>query len=170
MDHRKRISIDQLAASSWLLQSSYITHFPTLMTSTLLLADPSTEQCIKQTYDAFHNATRDGFRLIPVNNSASGSSKLLQKRKLKQSTSTETISSTSDRSSLGSKSSSSCSSMNLASNSAKLWSSGVHNNSSGGVGAATAATSSTAKLKDGDVFCFKPSQVTDFLFHGRGLH
>lgn len=164
VDHRKRISIDQLGASQWVQQAVTASHSnicpPTLMTSALLLSDPSTEQCIKQTYDAFHNATRDGFRLIPVTSSLNSSSKLLQKRKLKQSTSTETISSLSDRSSLGSKSSSSSTSGGgLTAASAKHWASAVHG------GTSSAPGSGGLKHKDGgsEVFSFKPSQVSDYL-------
>lgn len=169
VDHRKRISVEQLASSTWIQQHTGSTgrlaaihhnNCPTLMTSTLLLSDPSTEQCIKQTYDAFHNATRDGFRLIPL--ASNNTSKLLQKRKLKQSTSTETISSTSDRSSLGSKSSSSSGS-NLASASAKLWSSAVHGGATNNTSSSSASNTPSSKLKDGEVFSFKPGQVTDYL-------
>jgi hypothetical protein len=166
VDHRKRISIDQLGASQWVQQAVTASHShicpPTLMTSALLLSDPSTEQCIKQTYDAFHNATRDGFRLIPVTSSLNSSSKLLQKRKLKQSTSTETISSLSDRSSLGSKSSSSSTSGGgLTAASAKHWASAVHGGTSSAPG-----SGGQLKHKDGggsEVFSFKPSQVSDYL-------
>jgi len=179
VDPRKRISIEQLMASSWLQRAGGLHHpsaqqqhtnVGSLMTPALLIADPSTERCIKQTYDAFHNATREGFRLFPV---ASAPSKLLQKRRqLKQqqqhqqqqqqqqlpplggsSVSTEetcclTISSESDRSSFGSKSSLSSggggggASVNNAS--AKYWAGAVHAPITAAATAAAAAAAATA--------------------------
>merc|ERR1712127_330643 len=113
--------MDQLCNSPWVAAAAAQgpASQPCLLTSSLLIAEP-TERCLKQTYDAFHNATREGFRLTPV---SSASSKLLQKRKLKQSVSSETsTSSLSDRSSFGSKSSGSL----TMSSSSKHWSDAVH--------------------------------------------
>ena len=148
VDPRKRISMDQLHSAPWLLQTT--ANVNPLMTPALLIADPTTELCIKQTYAAFHNATREGFRLFPV---ASSGSKLLQKRKLKQSVSTETtISSSSDRSSFGSKSSSG-SSGSLTNSSAKLWGGSVNQ----------------LKPKESDVFSFKGHQVSEYLSSFPGI-
>ena len=80
VDPRKRISMDTLTGSTWLKGSRTpglsLSLAPALMTPALMVCDPTTERCIRQTYDAFHNATREGFRLIPV---AHSPSKLLQK-------------------------------------------------------------------------------------------
>ena len=152
VDPRRRISMAALTNSAWLSRgasggSSSSSSGVSLMTPALMICDPTTERCIKQTYDAFHNATREGFRLVPVSASPS---KLLQKRKLKQSVSTETTlsSASSDRSSFGSKSSGSGASLSAAS--AKLWSGAVH--------APKAAKESAA-----EVFSFKGSSVADYL-------
>ena len=137
VDPRKRFSMEQLCSSPWLAAASSQSPAsqPCLLTASLLIAEP-TERCLKQTYDAFHNATREGFRLTPV---SSASSKLLQKRKLKQSVSSETsTSSLSDRSSFGSKSSGS---LTMTSSSSKHWSDAVH--------------SGSGRSKDLEIFSFK---------------
>merc|ERR1719167_1302863 len=127
--------MDQLCNSPWIAAASSQTPAsqPCLLTASLLIAEP-TERCLKQTYDAFHNATREGFRLTPV---SSASSKLLQKRKLKQSVSSETsTSSLSDRSSFGSKSSGGTPAP--PSVSSKYWSEAVHQRNSNSTSAAAA--------------------------------
>ena len=139
VDPRKRFSMDQLCNSPWIAAASSQTPAsqPCLLTASLLIAEP-TERCLKQTYDAFHNATREGFRLTPV---SSASSKLLQKRKLKQSVSSETsTSSISDRSSFGSKSSGS---LTMTSSSSKHWPDAIH--------------SGSGRSKDLEIFSFKSS-------------
>ena len=139
VDPRKRFSMDQLCNSPWIAAASSQTPAsqPCLLTASLLVAEP-TERCLKQTYDAFHNATREGFRLTPV---SSASSKLLQKRKLKQSVSSETsTSSISDRSSFGSKSSGS---LTMTSSSSKHWPDAIH--------------SGSGRSKDLEIFSFKSS-------------
>lgn len=151
VDPRKRVSLEQLASAPWLQSSTAPSSaFAPLMTPALLVAEPSTERCIKQTYDAFHNATREGFRLFPV---SPLSSKLLQKRKLKQSVSTETtISSSSDRSSFGSKSSGSSyggGGMCVGGASAKFWSGAVHQGA--------------AKGKEAEAFSFQGAAVQEYL-------
>ena len=146
VDPRKRFSMDQLCNSPWIAAASSQTPAsqPCLLTASLLIAEP-TERCLKQTYDAFHNATREGFRLTPV---SSASSKLLQKRKLKQSVSSETsTSSLSDRSSFGSKSSGS---LTMTSSSSKHWPDAVHSSSSG-------------RSKDLEIFSFKSGSVQQYL-------
>ena len=104
MDPRKRVSMEQLRTNNWIGAQGQTHHLGpgTLLTTSILTTEPL-ERCLKQTYDAFHNVTREGFRLTPV---ASASSKLAQKRKMKQSLSSDTSSMASDRSSLGSKGSS----------------------------------------------------------------
>lgn len=142
VDPRKRFSMDQLCNSPWVsaASSQCPSTQPSLLTASLLLAEP-TERCLKQTYDAFHNATREGFRLTPV---SSASSKLLQKRKLKQSVSSETsTSSLSDRSSLGSKSSGSLGQPS------KHWSEAVHSGSS--------------RSKDLEIFSFKSGPLQQYV-------
>ena len=94
VDPRKRVSMDQLRNNSWIGYQGQTHHMGALLTTTILSSEPL-ERCLKQTYDAFQNVTREGFRLTPV---SSASSKLAQKRKMKQSLSSDT-----DRSSLGSK-------------------------------------------------------------------
>ena len=146
VDPRKRFSMDQLCNSPWIAAASSQTPAsqPCLLTASLLIAEP-TERCLKQTYDAFHNATREGFRLTPV---SSASSKLLQKRKLKQSVSSETsTSSLSDRSSFGSKSSGS---LTMTSSSSKHWPDAVHSSGSG-------------RSKDLEIFSFKSGSVQQYL-------
>jgi len=143
VDPRKRFSMDQLCNSPWVAAASSQSPSsqPNLLTASLLIAEP-TERCLKQTYDAFHNATREGFRLTPV---SSASSKLLQKRKLKQSVSSETsTSSLSDRSSFGSKSSGS-----LTMTSSKHWPDAVQ---AGG-----------GRSKDLEIFSFKSGPVQQYL-------
>ena len=152
---RKRLTMEQLREHPWLAVGQDAPPLP-LMTPSLLIAEPSTERCIKQTYDAFHNATREGFRLFPV---ASSPSKLLQKRKLKQSVSTETtISSSSggsDRSSFGSKSTTSSGCL-VAANSAKFWAAEPPSTT-------TATTTTKPEPPPPEVFNFKGSGVTDYL-------
>ena len=99
VDPRKRLSMEQLRSNSWVMSaattSASLQQQPqSLMTTSVLVTEPL-ERCLKQTYDAFHNVTREGFRLSPL---SSASSKLIQRRKMKQSLSSDT-----DRSSLGSK-------------------------------------------------------------------
>jgi len=141
VDPRKRLSMDQLCNSPWVASAGSQLHSsqqPSLLTASVLLAEP-TERCLKQTYDAFHNVTREGFRLTPV---SSASSKLLQKRKLKQSISSETsTSSLSDRSSLGS-------TTMTSTPSSKHWSDTVH---------------VTARSKDLEIFSFKSGHVQQYL-------
>ena len=151
VDPRKRFSLEQVRSSSWVTGvGPPHTSSPALLTSRLLLAEP-TERCLKQTYDAFHNATREGFRLTPV---SSASSKLLHKRKLKQSVSSDTCSSVSDRSSLGSKSSGSS---GVTVTSSKHWPDAVH-----------PAPPLPAK-KDMEIFSFKSGQVQQYLQHQSGF-
>ena len=110
VDPRKRLSMEQLRTNSWVMSaatsSASLQQPPqSLLTTSVLVTEPL-ERCLKQTYDAFHNVTREGFRLSPL---SSATSKLIQRRKLKQSLSSDT-----DRSSLGSKGSgSSGSSINV---------------------------------------------------------
>ena len=98
VDPRKRLSMEQLRSNTWVVGSSGSSHLQqcqqSLLTTSVLVTEPL-ERCLKQTYDAFHNVTREGFRLSPV---SSATSKLMQRRKMKQSLSSDT-----DRSSLGSK-------------------------------------------------------------------
>ena len=97
VDPRKRLSMEQLRSNSWVMSagtSSSLQQTQSLLTTSVLVTEPL-ERCLKQTYDAFHNVTREGFRLSPL---SSASSKLIQRRKMKQSLSSDT-----DRSSLGSK-------------------------------------------------------------------
>merc|ERR1719499_723878 len=151
VDPRKRFSMDQLCNSPWIAAASSQTPAsqPCLLTASLLIAEP-TERCLKQTYDAFHNATREGFRLTPV---ASASSKLLQKRKMKQSVSSDASSSSlSDRSSFGSKSSGS---VTMTSTSTKHWSDAVHQTPS--------SSSGTSRPKDLEIFSFKSGHVQQYL-------
>jgi len=144
VDPRKRFSMDQLRNSSWIVSAQNYTSSQTLLTASVLIAEP-TERCLKQTYDAFHNATREGFRLTPV---ASASSKLLQRRKLKQSVSSEaSCSSLSDRSSFGSKSSGS---ITMSSSSSKHWSDAVHHQP-------------VSRPKDLEIFSFKSGHVQQYL-------
>ena len=89
--------MEQLRNNSWVMSagnSGSLQQTQSLLTTSVLVTEPL-ERCLKQTYDAFHNVTREGFRLSPL---SSASSKLIQRRKLKQSLSSDT-----DRSSLGSK-------------------------------------------------------------------
>ena len=88
VDPRKRVSMDQLRNNSWIGYQGQTHHMGALLTTTILSSEPL-ERCLKQTYDAFHNVTREGFRLTPV---SSASSKLAQKRKMKQSLSSDTSS------------------------------------------------------------------------------
>ena len=118
VDPRKRLSMEQLRSNSWVMSaattSASLQQQPqSLMTTSVLVTEPL-ERCLKQTYDAFHNVTREGFRLSPL---SSASSKLIQRRKLKQSLSSDT-----DRSSLGSKGSGSSSSGGAAS--INVWAEG----------------------------------------------
>ena len=97
VDPRKRLSMEQLRTNPWVMSagvSSSLQQTQSLLTTSVLVTEPL-ERCLKQTYDAFHNVTREGFRLSPL---SSASSKLIQRRKMKQSLSSDT-----DRSSLGSK-------------------------------------------------------------------
>ena len=97
VDPRKRLSMDQLRSNPWVVGGSQPSSLPqsqSLLTTSVLVTEPL-ERCLKQTYDAFHNVTREGFRLSPV---SSASSKLIKRRQMKQSLSSDT-----DRSSLGSK-------------------------------------------------------------------
>ena len=150
VDPRKRFSMEQLRSSPWLSGgglNGISANMPTLLTASVLIAEP-TERCLKQTYDAFHNATREGFRLTPV---SSASSKLLQKRKLKQSVSSETsTSSLSDRSSFGSKSSGS--SISMSNSSSKHWPDAVHQGST-----------NPSRSKDLEIFSFKSGHVQQYL-------
>lgn len=149
VDPRKRLHMDQLINSRWLSidPSSFLnSHY--LMTPSVLSATPTAERRLKQTYNAFHNATREGFRLTPI---SSASSKLLQKRKNKQSISTETESSASssgsDRSSFGSKSSVS----SLSQSSSKKWSEPIH------------SAGDLKSKKNSDMFNFKGAQMHQYL-------
>merc|ERR1719450_353774 len=143
VDPRKRYSMEQLKNNSWIQAAQNYCSNQALLTASVLIAEP-TERCLKQTYDAFHNATREGFRLTPV---SSASSKLLQKRKLKQSVSSETsTSSLSDRSSFGSKSSGS---LTMTSSSSKHWPDAVH--------------SGSGRSKDLEIFSFKSGSVQQYL-------
>ena len=139
VDPRKRLSMDQLKNNSWIGTSHNNNQSGTLLTTSVLTTEPL-ERCLKQTYDAFHNVTREGFRLTPV---ASASSKLLQKRKLKQSLSSD-ASSVSDRSSFGSKSSSS------SVTASKHW-------------AEPAGTRATSTKDNVEIFRFKSGQVHQYL-------
>jgi hypothetical protein len=62
VDPRKRLSMEQLKRNSWIASCPAATYSCPLLTPTLLIAEPATERCLKQAYDAFHNATREGFR------------------------------------------------------------------------------------------------------------
>ena len=150
VDPRKRVSMDQLRNNNWIGAQGQTHHLGAgaLLTTSILSTEPL-ERCLKQTYDAFHNVTREGFRLTPV---SSASSKLAQKRKMKQSLSSDT-SSLSDRSSLGSKGSST-SSVTLTPT--KHWAE-----------AAAAAASNTRPLSKEpsgvEIFSFKPGHVAQYL-------
>jgi len=149
VDPRKRYSMEQLKNNSWIQAAQNHCSNQALLTASVLIAEP-TERCLKQTYDAFHNATREGFRLTPV---ASASSKLLQKRKMKQSVSSDASSSSlSDRSSFGSKSSGS---VTMTSSSTKHWSDAVHQTPS--------SSSGTSRPKDLEIFSFKSGHVQQYL-------
>jgi len=146
VDPRKRFSMDQLKKSSWVESARNFTGHHTLLTSSVMIAE-STERCLKQTYDAFHNATREGFRLTPV---TSASSKLLHRRKMKQSLSSEASNSSfSDRSSFGSKNSSG-NGVTVSSSSSKYWSDAVHQ-------------TTNARPRDVEIFSFKTGQVQQYL-------
>jgi hypothetical protein len=54
--------MEQLKRNSWIASCPAATYSCPLLTPTLLIAEPATERCLKQAYDAFHNATREGFR------------------------------------------------------------------------------------------------------------
>jgi len=150
VDPRKRLAMDQLINSTWLAgtSSSFLTSH-NLLTPSILAATPTAERRLKQTYNAFHNATREGFRLSPI---SSASSKLLQKRKNKQSISTETESSASgsDRSSYGS---SKCSVTSLSQSSSKKWSEPIH----------SAGDLKSKKNNNSDMFNFKGAQMHQYL-------
>ena len=112
VDPRKRLSMEQLRTNPWVVggsQPSALQQTQSLLTTSVLVTEPL-ERCLKQTYDAFHNVTREGFRLSPV---SSASSKLIKRRQMKQSLSSDT-----DRSSLGSKGSGS---------SINVWGDRAHN-------------------------------------------
>merc|ERR1712176_451978 len=128
---------EQLRSNNWIGAQGQIHHLGpgTLLTTSILSTEPL-ERCLKQTYDAFHNITREGVRLTPV---ASASSKLAQKRKMKQSLS-------SDRSSLGSKSSSSSVTLTPS----KQWSE-------------AAAAASRPQASGVEIFSFKPGHVAQYL-------
>ena len=150
VDPRKRVSMDQLRNNNWIGAQGQTHHLGAgaLLTTSILSTEPL-ERCLKQTYDAFHNVTREGFRLTPV---SSASSKLAQKRKMKQSLSSDT-SSLSDRSSLGSKGSST-SSVTLTPT--KHWAEA----------AAAAASNSRPLSKEPsgvEIFSFKPGHVAQYL-------
>ena len=154
VDPRKRYSMEQLKNNSWIQAAQNYCSNQALLTASVLIAEP-TERCLKQTYDAFHNATREGFRLTPV---ASASSKLLQKRKMKQSVSSDASgSSLSDRSSFGSKSSGS---MTMTSSSSKHWSDAVHQTSTSST---TTTNTSSSRPKDLEIFSFKSGHVQQYL-------
>ena len=161
VDPRKRLSMDQLRSSPWLqgcsssLSSSTGGGGEGLSTPAVLAANPTTGRRLKQTYNAFHNATREGFRLSPI---SSASSKLLQKRKQKT-TSQASVSSEvdsgsgsgSDRSSYGSKSSLS----SISQASSTLWSEAIHGDKS---------STASSKNPNNNLFSFKSSssQVQQF--------
>jgi hypothetical protein len=66
VDPRKRLSMEQLKRNSWIASCPAATYSCPLLTPTLLIAEPATERCLKQAYDAFHNATREGFRCVKL--------------------------------------------------------------------------------------------------------
>ena len=66
VDPRKRLSMEQLKRNSWIASCPAATYSCPLLTPSLLIADPATERCLKQAYDAFHNATREGFRYLII--------------------------------------------------------------------------------------------------------
>ena len=77
VDPRKRLSMEQLRSNSWVMSagtSSSLQQTQSLLTTSVLVTEPL-ERCLKQTYDAFHNVTREGFRLSPL---SSATSKLIQ--------------------------------------------------------------------------------------------
>lgn len=109
VDASKRLTINELLQDEWLQGGppSVFSATP-LMTPTILSARPtlkgpvSAEAGVKQTFHAFHMATREGFRLLDVSNA-----RLAQRRKNKKSStdarshsSTSSLSSTSSASSL----------------------------------------------------------------------
>jgi len=146
VDPRKRFSMEQLKKSSWVESARNFSGSQTLLTASMMVAE-NTERSLKQTYDAFHNATREGFRLTPV---ASASSKLLHRRKMKQSLSSEASNSSfSDRSSFGSKHSS-AGSVTVSSSSSKYWSDAVHQ-------------PTNSRPRDVEIFSFKSGQVQQYL-------
>lgn len=110
VDSSRRLSINELVKHEWLQMtpSSSVCATP-LMTPSVLSARPFTggamvtaEDGVKQAFNAFHKATREGFRLLDVSNA-----RLAQRRKNKKSStdvrshsSTSSLSSTSSVSSL----------------------------------------------------------------------
>jgi hypothetical protein len=58
--------MEQLKRNSWIASCPAATYSCPLLTPTLLIAEPATERCLKQAYDAFHNATREGFRSVKL--------------------------------------------------------------------------------------------------------
>ena len=151
VDPRKRVSMEQLRSSSWLGGPGATLHCGSLLTTSVLTTEPL-ERCLKQTYDAFHNVTREGFRLTPV---SSASSKLAKRRQLKQSLSSDTT--TSDRSSLGSKGSSS-SSASVTLTPTKNWAEAAASAAS-----SSSATLSRAKDSGVEIFSLKAGQVHPYL-------
>jgi len=110
VDASRRLTIDTLLKHEWLqmTQDSSVSATP-LMTPTILSARPYTggitvtaEDGVKQAFNAFHKATREGFRLLDVSNA-----RLAQRRKNKKSsTDARSHSSTSSLSSTSSSTSS----------------------------------------------------------------
>ncbi|KAK3861316.1 hypothetical protein Pcinc_032696 [Petrolisthes cinctipes] len=109
VDVSRRLTITDLLQDEWLQGGPPFMYASTpLMTPTILSARPtlngpvSAEAGVKQTFHAFHMATREGFRLLDVSNA-----RLAQRRKNKKSStdarshsSTSSLSSTSSASSL----------------------------------------------------------------------
>lgn len=98
VDPRHRLTMDELRTHSWVQGQSRSMYLSTpLMTPDVLssLASPKVADCaLKATFDAFHLATRGGFRLMDVS-----AAPLAQRRKLKKSSDAQSYSSISSNSS-----------------------------------------------------------------------
>ncbi|KAG8224373.1 hypothetical protein J437_LFUL005255 [Ladona fulva] len=165
VDPKKRLTMNELLANEWLfpagrgtvLQSLY--SCTPLMTPDILVASSShrsTEMGVKATFDAFHRAHREGFRLQDVSNA-----KLAQRRRLKKSSNDARSNSTS--SSFSSSSSSGMSSIQTPSKADR---------SSQGTGPVSASSfisrRSVVSNEDNDdgsnnVFNFREARVQEYL-------
>lgn len=81
VDPAQRLTMIDLRSNSWVQGSQPIPHTP-LMTPDVLCSSSSAEKCLQTTFNAFHKAQREGFRLQDVL-----TAKLAQRRRLKKSSS-----------------------------------------------------------------------------------